>query len=529
MNRFLRSFGIDPKQFWLLTGLFEMLSERREILNQLGRSGVALKTAALWYFALVGAGSLFFAATRPSVETYFWTFMLVTAFLLFGPLLSETGNSLVNPTEGLVLAHQPVNGATYTAAKLAHLLRILLYFVPGTSGIPALAGLFTRGAKWWYPLLHVTSAFAVGLLMALTCCAIFGWLIRLVPISRLKAVGQIAEMVPLLLFVTIPRVQPLLRRVHLPAWMTSQWPPYLAPALVATGTFAVIGSFVFGLRSLSGDFLIRISDIVHTGSGSRVKPRRSRISNVVAKLFGGPGSRAGFEYLSRMLSRDWQFRRQFLGMVPALIAPMVWLIRGARINPFSGEFAPAHGVPHMFGFMLFWMCTLLPYGGDYKGAWIFNLAPSHAFAGAARGVYAWMWIKLVVLPHALLFLFWAWNWGLLDGALFAGYSVAAASVYLGLELRSIEGMPFTQQPQVSRGSMMFPILMMAGLVIGAAIALQYYVLFHSRTTVALTIAVLGAGAYFLTRNSLDTFEGSIRYHLGLMSEESTAVYKEIEL
>ena len=37
-----------------------------------------------------------------------------------------------------------------------------------------------------------------------------------------------------------------------------------------------------------------------------------------------------------------------------------------------------------------------------------------------------------------------------------------------------------------------------------------------------------AAAYFPTRGSLDTFEVSIRYHLGLVSQESTMFYKEID-
>ena len=50
-----------------------------------------------------------------------------------------------------------------------------------------------------------------------------------------------------------------------------------------------------------------------------------------------------------------------------------------------------------------------------------------------------------------------------------------------------------------------------------------------RSVVAIAVAVLGVAAYFVTRGALDTFEVSIRHHLGLLSEESTAVYKEIEV
>src|SRR5258707_5316772 len=51
------------------------------------------------------------------------------------------------------------------------------------------------------------------------------------------------------------------------------------------------------------------------------------------------------------------------------------------IDPFSGEFTTLHMIPHIFGIALFMISVALVYGGDYKGAWVFLLAPSGAFAG----------------------------------------------------------------------------------------------------------------------------------------------------
>ena len=79
-------------------------------------------------------------AQRTSLPAYYAFFLIFTAFLLLTVLLMETGNSLVNPEEGLVLAHQPVNGATYTAAKLTHLARIVLYLTTGDERCPGVSG-----------------------------------------------------------------------------------------------------------------------------------------------------------------------------------------------------------------------------------------------------------------------------------------------------------------------------------------------------------------------------------------------------
>ncbi len=75
-----------------------------------------------------------------------------TAFLLVTVLISEAGNSLLNPAEAMVLAHQPISGATYTAAKLSHLLSIVLYLVPGINLVPALAGSDVEGCSLVLPV-----------------------------------------------------------------------------------------------------------------------------------------------------------------------------------------------------------------------------------------------------------------------------------------------------------------------------------------------------------------------------------------
>jgi hypothetical protein len=158
MSRLLSWFGVDARRYWLLMDLFRKLSDRGEMLDQMGLNGLALKRAAMLYFVMVALFSLLFAVAQPAVTVYFTVFLAITAVLLLSILLSEAGNSLINPAEAMVLAHQPINGAIYTAAKLSHLVRIVLYLVPGINGGPALAGLLLKGAAWYYPILHLAAA-----------------------------------------------------------------------------------------------------------------------------------------------------------------------------------------------------------------------------------------------------------------------------------------------------------------------------------------------------------------------------------
>lgn len=523
----LRGLGIDPMRFWLLTGLFAQLAARREILTQLGRDGVTLKAAAWMYFVLIGFFGLVFAAARPPVATYLPAFLLVTAFVLLGILLSETGNSLVNATEGLVLAHQPINGATYTAAKLTHLFRILLYFVPGLNAGPAVAGLLLPDSGWLYPLLHLAAAFAAGFVVALLCCSVYGWLIRFVPAARLKAAGQLAEVTPLLIMVLLPRLQDVPRGWGWSAWLAAD--PAAVRVVGAGLGIAALAAVVFGLRSLSADFLLRVSTIVQGGGPVRFKPRRSRLSNLVARLRGGPACRAGFEYLGRMMRRDYQFRRQLLPLLPAMAVFLGGMFaRGWGLNPFAGRFSSAHLIPHAIGFLLLWICMLIPFGSHYQGAWIFLTAPGRALGGFARGIHAMLWVRLIAIPHVVLLALLIWRWGPLDGGLFTAFSLSAASLYLGLELRLIGGVPFGRQPQATKAALMFPLLLMGGAAIAAAVALQHFLLFQSRAAVGIAAVLIGGVAVLITRGAVQWLETSIRFHLGMLEQPSAPFFTEIE-
>lgn len=521
----LRLCGIDPVRYWLLLGLFGKISERREMLGHLGRDGFTLKAATLLYAVMAALLSVLMLLAQRSLSGYAGIFLFMTAFLLFIILLTETSNSLVNPTEALVLAHQPVDGATYTAAKLTHLLRIVLYLAPGLNVVPALVALFIPGCPFYYPLLHLAGALAVGLFIALLCCSIFGWLLRIAPPSRVKSWGQAIELIPLI-FLSLLQFAPRVF-THLPFRIALPQDSTWRNTLIAAFALLALAVGVFGIRALSADFLVRVSSMVQ-GRGTRARgSRRSRLGDLVARVCGGPPARAGFHYVSAMMWRDWQFRRQLVPMLPMLILPFIEMRRIPSASVFAPGFSPVHLVPHVIGALLFFISTLLVYGADYKGTWIFLLAPSGSLQGLANGTHAALWTRIILAPHGILLLATAWFWGPLDAMLFVAFSMAMASFYLGLELRLIEGLPFSKQPETTRSPFMVPLMLGGGLVMAAIVAVQYFVIFRSRLAVVGATAIVAAGAWAVTRVSLKALGESIRFHLGLFSAESGTIYHEI--
>lgn len=518
VSALLRRLGMDPQRYWLLMDLFRELTERRELFGQTGRNSLQLKSAVHLYFVMMGLLALVMLIAQPPAGTYFWMFQLMGVFFMFMILMPEAGHSLVNPEEALVLAHQPVNGATYNAAKLSHLVRIVLFLVPGIHGVAAFAGLTLAGARWWYPLMHLGAAWAAGLAVAFTCCAIFGWLIRFVPAPRLRTFGQVAEALPFVLI--------MMPRGDLPDWFSVP-PEYRIPIAVGLTAVAIAG-VAGGLRALSGDYLIRVTSMMSAASGRKKTARRSIFAGVVGRRLGQP-ARAGFTYAKLLMRRDAQFRRQLLMVIPSAVIFGGLAARTSSKSPFGGEFTAAHVLPHMYAMVCLFVCIGLAYGAHYKAVWVFLTFPSGGFRGFVRGVHALLWIGLVLFPHILMLAAFAYLWGPRDAVVFAAYSGAMASLYLGLTLRLVEGIPFGKPAEVVRTDLMMPVMFGGLIVIGALVLFQYAVLFVSWEPVAGAAALVALAAWFATRGSLGAFEASIHHHLGLLNTGTKQIYTEVDL
>ena len=112
--------------------------------------------------------------------------------------------------------------------------------------------------------------------------------------------------------------------------------------------------------------------------------------------------------------------------------------------------------------------------------------------------------------------------------MFIAYSIAAASVYLALELKLIEGIPFSEQMVPTQQAAVLPLMMAGGIAIAIAVGLQYYLIFRSRAAVAATAGVLAIAAYFVTKSSLGSFAISMRCRLSLIAAETGGMFKEVQ-
>ena len=538
----LESCGIEPRRYWVLVDLFERLGNRGEVAR-MGNQDYSLRFLVIFWFFLASVISLVMAFNGTDPPWYLLVFLGLTVFQLGMLLIPEAAENLVNPVEGLILAHQPVNGATWSAAKLTHLVKAVVYVVAGVNGVPALVGLFLPhgdGMGWlFYPLEHFLIALGAGMVVALLCCSLIGWLIRFVPVRRLKAAAGMVLVVPMLFLFGF---QALLRlRTDLVDWAGSvQLPPgWLAAAdgvpgglpvlLGVPGGAVVLLGVLQGLRALSVDHLIRVSGLMHSGTRvRRIKRKEPWVAPWVARFAGGQAGRAGFEYLRCLMLRDWQFLREAATRLPVLILFSPLLLAGAGlVSPFGPGFAPVHFLPHVLGLAIFLISQFLAYGSDFKAiAWFFT-TPDSSFRPFAGGIHAALWLLLAAVPNLLSLPLFVWFWPVRDAALFAAFSMAVASFYLAVGLRFIDGVPFGKQALPTGSVIGFGVTMIFLMAAGIAVGIQY-LLFRSAVAVALVTLIVGVSARFLTRAVLDDYAARIRLQLQRAASGSVPLYREVE-
>ena len=541
-TRLLVSCGIEPRRYWLLVELFETLGSRGEVAR-MGNQDYSLRFLVIFWFFLASLISLVMAFAGTDPEWYLLVFLGLTVFQLGILLIPEAAETLVNPVEGLILAHQPVNGATWSAAKLTHLFKAVVYVVAGVNSVPALVGLFLphgEGIRWlFYPLEHVLIALGVGMVVGLLCCSLFGWLIRFVPVRRLKAAAGLMQVIPMLFLLVFQILIRLWQDLVdwagsvelLKGWLAAAdaVPDGLPVLLGAAGGAVALVIVLQGLRALSVDHLIRVSDLMHSGRRPRrLKRRGSRVGPWVARFADGQAGRAGFEYLRSLMLRDWQFLREAATRLPFPIFLFCVLLAGTGLaSPFGPGFSSIHLLPHVLGLAMILTCRFLAYGNDFKAiAWFFT-APDSSFRPFAEGIHTALWFLLAAAPNLLALPVLAWFWPMWQGFLFVAFSAAVASLYLGVSLRLIDGLPFGKQAATTRGAADFVLMVVFLLAAGIAVGIQY-LLFRSAVAVALVTLIVGAGARFLTATVLDDFAARIRLQLQQAASGSVLLYREVE-
>jgi hypothetical protein len=534
--------GIDVRQYRLLLDLFAILSGRLEFLG----TTIALKSIASGGFVISVLISLV-AFAKPSLQNYLLLLLAWTMFFLLWILLEDASHSLLNADEASVLAHQPIAGPTYIAAKLTHLLLVLALFVPVMNVVPAIAALILDGTRWFYPLTHLLAAYLAGLFVAFLVCGIYGWLFRFVPAARLKsAVLWMQVLVALVPYLSNAMLAPVVAKAAASPWLPFRW--FAAIGLLGQtassgfplwqagiAVLVTCGLIAFGLRGFTADYLVRVSTMLQgSAPAARRISRTSGVKMLIRKLTGAPSGCGAFAFTGIMLRRDWHFRRRALPMILAYFIVLVGItVQGIKISPFvSGglsvrSFSPMHIFPACLGIICLMPCGMLAFTAEPRGAWIFTILPFERLRPFVRGIFLSLWLPIVVLTHLCVVIPCIWFWGAGHGLLFVFFSAALASLFLALAFLLVESLPFSSAFSAAKAENV-RMGMVLGFLLGALFVGIQWLVFHSVLLVMAASAILLLTAVLVARAGFRKLEKEIRTELKLLQLGPQHLFKETE-
>ena len=548
--------GVQPAQYDVLVKLFRALGDRKELTGNLGmdRHAMQLTSASLLLpgalLALIGFG-------RISLAQFDVLALAMSSLLLIMLLVLEAANSFFNPAEISVLAHRPISGATYFAAKFTYLVQVVLWAGLALNGPASLVGLLKPDARWFYPLTHMAAAWGLGLCIALSACAVFGLMFRLLPASRLRSAALWVQlsifMIPLAANaagMVARRVGPFITSLFGAADTAWDWSfvpvlwfhaigvmgqgdpvvPLGMPAIVG---MVIMGAFLtFGVRALSSGYMTRI---VGTMRASRTTSRRghasSRLARTVRALAGGSAAaEAAYQFITRMMRRDWQFRRGAMQLIlPVLMFGPGLVISNRGTSPLGAATPQLVGLlPEVLPFGALGVCLVLSFSDHHRGVWMFNVAAGASLQAYLRGVYWTLWLLLLALPLTVVCAWFTWVWGPADAFLFSAYCLAVGSCLLGFQLLLLEALPFSAPPKAERPAMSMSILLVGGLVVGVGWVAQAYLIFQSRWLTAIATLGFAALAWRAAQYALRELHATARRQLALLGDGSPGMFQSVE-
>jgi hypothetical protein len=415
--------------------------------------------------------------------------------------------------------------------------------------VPAIAGLYLAGSRWFYPLSHLLAAYLAGLFIAFLFCGFCGWLFVFISPAKLKSAALWMQLIAMVVSLSILRmILPLLlhpakagvlARVFDSSWVPWRW--FVALGLMGHSGYrgfsaweagaacvvsvALIG---FGFRAFKQDYLIKVSALVQGGArstGHRLK--RPVLGAMVRKITGAQSGWGAFCFVSAMGRRDWHFRRQMVIVAtPMFIGAVGTAVTGMKTPPIGSVhgFSPMHMFPQMLGWIAAIACAMIPYTAEPQGSAIFAGLPIERLRPFVRGVYLSLWMPIVGVTHLCLLIPCAWYWGAADALLFVFYSAALVSLYLSLMLLSVDGLPFANRFKSS--DMLITVI--GAIVLSIVFGGISWLIFRSVALVFEATIVLAVLAFVAAHLSLGKLEKTIRANLQLLGRAPQTILKEPE-
>ena len=391
------------------------------------RGGDTGLVGALAFYVLFGTIMGTTAWQGTDLFTYALMVHAVTFFAVASAMSLVAGDVILSPGEADVLGFRPVSAATLLLAKGANLGVFALVLAGAINVVPMFTGLAVRGARPWFPAVHLFAAAALALFSAALLVLLYTVLMRFVPRERFERAATWAQIVLSFGIVAgtqiLPRIaerNPRLSLVPVLGWIAPLPPTWFAaldaalagprgePVMLTLGlggcaaAAAVFAAALWRLAPAWGEGMAEVAEARAAGP-SRAGAPRGALTTVHPALglwLRDPVERACYRLATAYMRRDREVMLRLYPAIGPLLAPLLIPLfdAGGRHGGVTGLLIMA---TIMLGFLPATVMATLELSSQHAAAEVFRRAPladaTALFHGVRKAVVLW-----VLLPTALV-------------------------------------------------------------------------------------------------------------------------------
>jgi len=324
-----------------------------------GREGGGSLTFLLALYAFMGLATGATAFSGVDVFTFALVIHGMTFMVVGMAMTAEAGDVLFNAAENDVLRHRPIHPSTLLLAKSMNFLGFALALAAAINFFPIWFGLAARGARWWFPLVHLISVVLLGVFCAAAVVCVYGLVLRFFDRDKFDNFAVWSQVGMSIMFTfgfqALPRLMERFTSVSVesyavylavlpPAWFAAidwavagsmQRPVAFALASIGLAATALLAYVAIGrLAPAYGEGLARLAESRRRDDvPQQISPGAARVRNPVLRLWlRDPVERSVFRLTATYLRRDREVKlRLYPALASLLIVPLM-----ALVNPSEG-------------------------------------------------------------------------------------------------------------------------------------------------------------------------------------------------
>jgi ABC-2 type transport system permease protein len=403
LARLLTVLGVDPVQWRVLVQTALRVDLRTTGAMSMSRMRGSGKSSLRSFGITLGMMGLILGLVIFVASDLFFSVSLFFSFLLFSvssSLLLEYQAIVISPDDYRQLGYQPITSRTFFAARLTSVLIYVWIMTCALGFFPFVASALTRHGGLIATITLILAALLASTTAALFVVGLYGWLLKLLPASRLKHALSYLQLAATFLvyasYFLLPRLigERALQQFAMPrtGWVLAvpgTWYASIVDAATGHATpvqlalagmtiVLAIGSAMLAGGRLSLDYADRLADLM-TDSTSNAQTATARVRS--GRVFRDGERRAVALLMAGLFRHDMRFRLGVLGIVPLTV---IYLMGG--FGPHSGGvtdpflMSSRSGEPQLVYYAVLFFPTMLSQvmsrSDAYRAAWIFFATPA---------------------------------------------------------------------------------------------------------------------------------------------------------